>query len=50
MPASAPPVCSNGDACEIKVPVVKEQRIAAEEVLPDVGTRWSVSPTCVLRV
>ena len=50
-----PPVCRDGDACGMKVPAVKQRRIAAEDVLlpslpPDVGTRWSVSPTCALPV
>ena len=38
------------DACGMKVPAVKQKRIAAEDMLlpslpQDVGTRWSVSPT-----
>ena len=50
-----PPVCRDGNACGMKVPTVKQKRIAAEDVLlpflsPDVGTRWSVSPTCALSV
>ena len=46
------PVYRYGDACGIKVLVVKQERIAFEDVLlpsppPDDGTRWSVSPTFV---
>ena len=54
--SQAPPsVCRDGDACGMKVPAVKQNRIAAEDVLlpsllPDVGTRWSVAPTCALAV
>ena len=53
MLASATPSLHDGDACGMKVPAVKQKRIAAEDVLlpslpPDVGTRWSVSPTCAL--
>ena len=49
------PVCRNGDACGMKVPAVKQKRIATEDVLlpslpPDVGTRWSVSPTYAVPV
>ena len=45
-----PPVCRDGDACGMKVPAVKQKRIAVEYVLllslpPDVGTHRSVSPT-----
>ena len=50
-----PPVCRDGDACGIKMPAVKQKRIAAEDVLlpslpPDVGTRWSVSDLCSTRL
>ena len=44
----------------MKVPAVKQKRIAAEDLLlsslpllidvTDVGTRWSVSPTCAVCV
>ena len=48
-----PPVCRGGDACEMRVPAVKQKRITAEDVLllslpPDVGTHWSMSPTCAV--
>ena len=48
-----PPVCRDGDAYGMRVPAVKQKRIAAEDVLllslpPDVGTRWSISPTCAI--
>ena len=50
-----PPVCRDGDACGMRVPAVKQKRIAAEHVLllslpPDVGTHWSMSPTCAIPV
>ena len=50
-----PPVGREGDACGMKVPAVKQKRIAAKDVLhlslpPDVGTHWSVSPTCAIPV
>ena len=50
-----PPVCRDGDACEMRVPAVKQKRIAAKGVLllslpPDVGTHWSMSPTCTAPV
>ena len=50
-----PPVCRDGDACEMRGPPVKQKRIAAEDVLllslpPDVGTHWSMSPTCAVPV
>ena len=52
-PQAPPPVCRDNDACGMKVPTVKQKRITTEGVLlpsppPDAGTRWSVSPTCVL--
>ena len=50
-----PPVCRDGDACGMRVHAVKQKRTAAEDVLllslpPDVGTHWSVSPTCAVLV
>ena len=50
-----PPVCRDDGACDMKLPAVKQNRIAAEDVLlpsppPDAGTRWSVSSTCALPV
>ena len=50
-----PPVCKDGDACGMRVPAVKQKKIAAEDVLlltlpPDVGTHWSMSPTCAVPV
>ena len=44
-----------GDPCGMKVPAVKQKRIAAEDVLllslpPDVRTHWSMSPTCAVPV
>ena len=47
------PFCRDDDACGTKVPAVKQKRIAAKDVLlpsllPDVGIRWSLSPTYVL--
>ena len=55
MLGSATPVCRDGDACGMKVLAVKQKKITAEDVLlpslaPNVGTRWSVSPTCYLPV
>ena len=49
-PEAPVPVCRGDEACGIKVPIVKQERIAAEDVplpspLSDAGTRWSVSPT-----
>ena len=42
-----PPVCTDGDACGMRVPAVKQNRIAAEDVLllslpPDAGTYCSI--------
>ena len=50
-----PPVCRDGDACGMRVPAVKQNKIAAEDVLllslpPDVGNHWSMSPTCAVPV
>ena len=50
-----PPVCRDGDACGMRLPAVKQKKIAAEDVLllslpPDVGTHWSMSPTCAVPV
>ena len=50
-----PPVCRDGDACGMRVPATKQKKIAAEDVLllslpPDVGTHWSMSPTCAVPI
>ena len=50
-----PPVCRESDACGMRVPAVKQKTIAAEDMLllslpPDVGTHWSMSPTCAVPV
>ena len=47
--------CRDGDPCGVKVPAVKQKRIAAEDVLLpsfplDVGTRWIVSQTHVVPI